>query len=70
MVNAMEKRALIIRRPHPHDGRAMGLHLTASGEKMMKNAEKTAAQLEMETTSRLSAAERKTLMQLLKKIYK
>jgi len=48
----------------------MGLHLTASGEKMMKNAEKTAAQLEMETTSRLSAAERKTLMQLLKKIYK
>jgi len=69
-VNAMEKRALIIRRPPPHDGRAMGLHLTASGEKMMKNAEKTAAQLEMETTSRLSAAERKTLMQLLKKIYK
>ena len=48
----------------------MGLHLTASGEKMMENAEKTAAQLEMETASRLSAAERKTLMQLLKKIYK
>lgn len=70
MVNAMKKRALITRRPHPHDGRAMGLYLSTTGGEMMKNAEKTAAQLEMETTSRLSAAERKTLMQLLKKIYK
>ena len=70
MVNAMEKRTLIIRRPHPHDGRAMGLHLTATGQQMMRDAEKTAARLEVETTSRLSAAERKTLMLLLKKIYK
>jgi DNA-binding MarR family transcriptional regulator len=70
MVNAMEKRALITRRPHPHDGRAMGLHPTATGEKMMKQAEKTAAKLEVEMTARLSAAERKTLLQLLKKIYK
>ncbi len=70
MVNAMEKRALIVRHPHPHDGRAMGLHLTATGEEMMREAEKAAAKLEIETTSRLSAAERKTLMLLLKKIYK
>lgn len=70
MVNAMEKRALITRQPHPHDGRAMGLHPTPAGQKMMQDAEKTAAQLELATTSRLSAAERKTLMQLLKKIYK
>lgn len=70
MVNAMEKRTLITRRPHPHDGRAMGLHPTPKGQKMMRDAEKTAAELEMEATSRLSAAERKTLMQLLKKIYK
>lgn len=70
MVNAMEKRALITRQPHPNDGRAMGLHPTPAGQKMMQDAEKTAAQLELATTSRLSAAERKTLMQLLKKIYK
>ncbi|MDO9198279.1 MarR family winged helix-turn-helix transcriptional regulator [Rhodoferax sp.] len=70
MVNAMEKRTLITRRPHPHDGRAMGLHPTPEGQKMMRDAEKTAAELEMEATSRLSAAERRTLMQLLKKIYK
>lgn len=70
MVNAMEKRALITRRPHPRDGRAMGLHATVAGQKMMRDAEKTAAQLEIETSSRLTAAERKTLLQLLKKIYK
>lgn len=70
MVNALEKRALITRRPHPHDGRAMGLQLTATGQQMMRDAEKTAARLEVETTASLSAAERKTLMLLLKKIYK
>lgn len=70
MVNAMEKRALIARRPHPHDGRAMGLHPTTAGLDMMRQAEKTAAQLEKESTSALSATERKTLMRLLKKIYK
>jgi DNA-binding MarR family transcriptional regulator len=70
MVNALEKRTLITRLPHPHDGRAMGLHPTVVGEKMMQEAEKTAAKLELEMTTRLSAAERKTLLQLLKKIYK
>jgi DNA-binding MarR family transcriptional regulator len=70
MVNAMENRALIERRPHPRDGRAMGLHPTATGQEMMQDAEKTAAELELDTTRRLSAAERKTLMLLLKKIYK
>jgi hypothetical protein len=29
MVNALEKRGLIVRQPHPLDGRAMGLHLTS-----------------------------------------
>ena len=70
MVNAMEKRALITRRPHPHDGRAMGLHPTDGGREMMRAAEKTAAELEEAMTAGLSAAERKTLIQLLKKIYK
>ncbi len=70
IVNTLEKRALITRRPHPRDGRAMGLHLTSSGEEMMRQAEKTAAQLESERTARLSPAEHKVLVQLLKKIYK
>ena len=69
MVNQLQARELILRRPHPHDGRAMGLHLTPAGRKMMKQAEVTAFELEEAATARLSAAERKTLMQLLQKIY-
>jgi DNA-binding MarR family transcriptional regulator len=69
MVNALEKRGLIVRHPHPRDGRAMGLHLTAAGRKLMRDAEQTAAQLESEAASRLSETEVKTLIRLLQKIY-
>jgi DNA-binding MarR family transcriptional regulator len=69
MVNALEKRGLIERHPHPRDGRAMGLHLTAAGLKLMRDAEKTASTLEAEVGARLSAAEVKTLIRLLKKVY-
>ena len=69
MVNTLEKRALVERKPHPRDGRAMGLHLTSQGEKLMRDAEKTAAELEAEVASRLSAAELRTLIGLLKKVY-
>lgn len=69
MINGLEKRGLIERRPHPHDGRAVGLHMTAGGAGLMEQAEQTAAELEIDATQRLSAAERKTLMRLLQKIY-
>ena len=69
MVNALEKRELLVRRPHPRDGRAMGLHLTPGGQKLMRDAEKTAAALEAEVGARLSAAELQTLLRLLKKVY-
>ena len=69
MVNALEKRGLLIREPHPHDGRAMGLHLTAAGEKLMREAERTAAKLESDAAANLTAAELKTLIRLLKKVY-
>lgn len=70
MVNALEQRELIKRLPHPNDGRAMGLHLTELGAKTVRRAEKTAAELEQDVTAKLSPQERKTLMALLKKIYK
>ncbi|MGC1173469.1 MarR family winged helix-turn-helix transcriptional regulator [Polaromonas sp.] len=69
MVNALEKRELIARKPHPRDGRAMGLHLTASGKKLMREAENTAVGLEADVASRLSAGEAKTLIRLLQKVY-
>ncbi|HET6318250.1 MAG TPA: MarR family transcriptional regulator [Chloroflexota bacterium] len=69
MVSTLEKRGLIVRQPHPRDGRAMGLHLTAAGQKLMRDAERTAAQLESDAAAKLSAAEVKTLIRLLQKIY-
>ena len=69
MINALEKRELIARQPHPHDGRALGLHLTAAGQKLMRDAERTAAELEGEVAARLTASEARTLIRLLKKVY-
>ena len=69
-IDIMEKRALVSRRPHPQDGRAVGLYLTDTGAKLMADAERTATNLEEDVTGRLSAAEKKTLMRLLQKIYR
>ena len=69
MVTGLEKRGLIARSAHPHDRRAMGLHLTEEGQRLMRNAEKTAEQLEFDATAQLTPAERKTLIRLLQKIY-
>jgi DNA-binding MarR family transcriptional regulator len=69
MINTLEKRELIVRQPHPSDGRIVGLHLSDVGSKLMKDAEQTAKLLEYEATSKLTATERKNLMRLLQKIY-
>jgi DNA-binding MarR family transcriptional regulator len=69
MVNALEGRGLIQRSPHPRDRRALGLHLTADGEALMREAEVTASELEVEATGRLTAGERATLIRLLRKVY-
>nr|WP_315427732.1 MarR family transcriptional regulator [uncultured Albidiferax sp.] len=70
LVNGIDKRGLVERQPHPVDGRAVGLHLTSAGETLLADAEQTVAQLEIESTASLSAAERKTLIRLLQKIYR
>ncbi len=69
MINTLVKRELIVRKPHPSDGRVVGLHLSDIGSKLMKNAEQTAKELEEDAGSKLTSAERKTLMRLLQKIY-
>ena len=70
MIKTLEKRELVERMPHPRDGRAMGLHLTSGGEKLMRDAEKTAAQLEAAVAARLTPTELRTLITLLKKVYR
>lgn len=69
IIAALERRGLIERRPHPSDGRAMGLHLTPAGVDLTGQAEQTAAQLEVDATAGLTATERKTLIRLLQKVY-
>lgn len=70
LVADMDTRGLIVRRPHPTDGRAIGLHLTTDGKKLMREAEATARELEDRVAAGLTNAERETLMTLLQKIYK
>lgn len=70
LIGAMDSRGWIERRPHPSDGRAIGLHLTAAGEKLLAEAEQVVVQLEHESSSQLTARERDTLIQLLQKVYR
>ena len=56
LIAAMDSRGLIERRPHPHDGRAIGLHLTPAGEELVREAEQTVVQLEADASARLTLA--------------
>lgn len=69
LIAAMDGRGLIERRPHPHDGRAIGLYLTPAGEQLVREAEQTVMELEMDCSARLTPRERETLIRLLQKVY-
>lgn len=69
LIAAMDGRGLIERRPHPHDGRAIGLYLTPAGEELIREAEQTVMQLEADASARLTSRERETLIRLLQKMY-
>ncbi len=69
LVQSRESRGLIERLPHPHDGRAMGLHPTEKGQELMTQAEATASELEMKIGSKLTPNQVQTLVTLLQKIY-
>ena len=68
-IRLMEKRDLLTRKPHPDDGRAIGLHLTPAGHRLIVDAENTATELEVDVCGKLTAAESKTLLRLLQKVY-
>ena len=68
LVKQLQDRALIRRQPHPCDGRAMGLHLTAAGRALLSRASQIAAQADRQATAGLSEAEVKKLLSLLRKI--
>jgi len=69
LIQSLESRGLIERKPHPTDGRALGLHPTEKGVTLMQHAEVTAAELEIDASPQLTSKQRQTLVQLLQKIY-
>lgn len=70
MVKSLQKRGLIVRKPHPTDRRAQGLHLSAAGQRTYREAQATATQLEQEVAGRLTSDELQTLITLLRKVYR
>lgn len=69
LIAALDRRGLIERRPHPRDGRAVGLHLTEAGHALAQETEKVVVEMENEAAGRLSARERETIRRLLQRFY-
>ena len=68
LVDALEERALLERRPNPQDRRARELYLTRSGRKLLLRAFTVASNLERELCADLSAAERGQLIDMLQRV--
>jgi len=69
LIATLDGRGLIERRPHPRDGRAVGLYLTAAGEKLTRDAEQAVQQAELDASAKLNERERETLIRLLQRLY-
>jgi DNA-binding MarR family transcriptional regulator len=68
VVDELEKRGLLERRPHARDRRVRNLHLTAAGKKLLKQAERQAEQFDREVAEQLGEAERERLLDLLDRV--
>ena len=69
VINALEKRSAVVRRPNVNDKRSEILQITATGKKLIEKAQKVALASDLDATQRLTARERTTLTRLLKKLY-
>jgi DNA-binding MarR family transcriptional regulator len=68
LVDDLEERGLVERRPDPDDRRVRGLHLTATGQKTLDRAGEVAVEYEQKLCSSLAEDEREHLIDLLQKI--
>jgi len=68
LVDELEQRGLVERRPNPDDRRVRALFLTAKGRKTLARGREIAAEHEKELTRGMAAADRKRLTELLQKI--
>lgn len=70
MIEVMTRRGFLERRPHPRDGRAMGLYLTEAGRALVDQAEPQLKASESAAVSHLSVEEQQQLLSLLQKLYR
>lgn len=68
IVDELERRGLVERRPHPSDRRIRALYMTGKGRRLLARGRKIASEHEQELTRGLSDADRKRLIALLGKI--
>jgi len=68
VVDELEKRGLLERRPHARDRRVRNLHLTAAGKKLLKQAERQAEQFDRVVAEQLGEADRERLLDLLDRV--
>jgi DNA-binding MarR family transcriptional regulator len=67
-LNRMERDRLIQRKPHPSDGRSQMICLTAKARELEMQATKQAMDVNAVALSSLSPAERKALLDLMRKV--
>ncbi|MGB7479237.1 MAG: MarR family winged helix-turn-helix transcriptional regulator [Burkholderiaceae bacterium] len=70
LVDALQRMALVERRPAPADKRAWGLHLTPQGAATLAEARQAVLEHDARMAAHLSTHERQTLLRLLHKLAK
>jgi DNA-binding MarR family transcriptional regulator len=68
IVDELEQRGLVERRPHPRDRRIRALYLTGEGRKQLARGRGVAMEHEEELTRGMSEADRKRLIALLQRV--
>jgi DNA-binding MarR family transcriptional regulator len=68
IVDDLERRGLLERRPHARDRRVRNLHLTAGGKRLLRKAERNAQNFDQQVTDPLSETELLQLLDLLDRI--
>ncbi len=68
IVDELEQRELLERKPHARDRRIRNLHLTPGGKKLLRRAEQQAQQFDRQVTGPLSETELRRLLDLLDRV--
>jgi DNA-binding MarR family transcriptional regulator len=68
IVDELERRELLARKPHARDRRIRNLHLTAAGKRLLKQAQRRAEKFDCEVARPFDESERQQLLELLDRV--